>query len=523
MAVEKLSHWCATGWLAGLLLLLPATGLAKDRIWAKAELTKDQPYVQEAVVYRVRVYSKGNLRSIQLSPPSGTGASLEELEGPVTSTTTIRGRRYIVNEFRYVLTPMQAGPLEIGPARLTVTTTAESRPTYGRMNPWQQSAPRNGSRTVEVSTKSVRLNAQPPVKGVQPWLPLEYLEVESHWAENQQAAVGQPLTLTVTIKARGAKGSQLPSVASLLETPDFKVYPERPQTDWKFGSDGRALWGRRVETFTLVPTREGNLTFASIPVRWWDVLAHRDALAKTPGRVIAVGSAVGADGGGSPGGTSYLSRVLDEHVVLNYALPLGGGLLAAFGVGLWIGLGSPGARRMGRLGGASSQGQGLREAAAAAGRGLTSVTYRVIPARLGQGLAVVGRRGRALSQGLLGRAIGVLPARAKTWWCVRCVGQERDAAALCQVLRRFACDHLSMKANAPLPSIAERIAEERPQADAAPLHDLFRELDDAAYGGQRIELRRWKRGFRRRFRRIFRSPHREDLDGHDMGLPKLNP
>jgi len=521
MAVEKLSHWGATGWLAGLLLLLPATGLAKDQIWAKAELAKDDPYVQEAVVYRVRVFSKGNLRSIQLSPPSGTGASLEELEGPVTSTTTIRGRRYVVNEFRYVLTPMQAGPLEISPAHLTVTTTTENRPAYGRMNPWQQRAPQNGGRTVKVSTKPMRLNAQPPVRGVQPWLPLEYLDVESHWAENQQAAVGQPLTLTVTIKARGAKGNQLPGVASLLDTPDFKVYPERPQTDWKFGPDGKVLWGRRVETFTLVPTREGNLTFASIPVRWWDVLAHRDALAKTPGRVIAVGSDGSAGGGSSPGGPSFLSRLLNEHAFLNYALPLGGGLLAAFGVGLWIGLGSPGARRMGRLGGTGAQ--GLREAGVAAGRSLTAVTYRVIPARLGQGLAAVGRRARALSAGLLGRAIGTLPVRAKTWWCVRCVGQERDAAALCQVLRRFACDHLSMKANAPLPSIAERIAEERPRADAAPLQDLFRELDDAAYGGQRLELRRWKRGFRRRFRRIFRSPRREDLEGHDVGLPKLNP
>ena len=96
MAVKRVLHWGASLWLAGVLIMLPATGLAKDRIWAKAELTKDQPYVQEAVVYRVRVYSKGNLRSIQLSPPSGTGASLEELEGPITSSTTMGGSPFFV-------------------------------------------------------------------------------------------------------------------------------------------------------------------------------------------------------------------------------------------------------------------------------------------------------------------------------------------------------------------------------------------------------------------------------------------
>ena len=90
-------------------------------------------------------------------------------------------------------------------------------------------------------------------------------------------------------------------------------------------------------------------------------------------------------------------------------------------------------------------------------------------------------------------------------------------------LRRFACDELSMSANTPLSAIADRIAHDGRVADEASLRGLFRELDDAAYGAQGIDLRRWKRSFSRRFRRVLSNGKRDIERGRDMGLPKLNP
>ena len=72
------------GWATLLWLMsLPVTGWANGRIWAEAHVSEERPYVQQIVTYVVRVYSLGNLRSIEISPPNGPGVSLEELVSAV--------------------------------------------------------------------------------------------------------------------------------------------------------------------------------------------------------------------------------------------------------------------------------------------------------------------------------------------------------------------------------------------------------------------------------------------------------
>ncbi len=503
------------------LTSLPTTGWAEGNVWAEAHVSGERPFVQQLVTYVVRVYSRGNLRSIEISPPSSAGVSIEELEGPLTSTTTRRGRRLIVSEFRYALTPMVEGLIEVGPTELTVIPSSDGRSQYGRgVNPWQRPSSSSG-RTVQVATQGMRLTARAPVRGVQPWLPLEHLGVEAHWSKAEKPKVGEPMTLSVTMKAIGAKGSQLPSLEPLIETDAFKVYPERPQTDWKFGSDGVALWGRRIETYTLVPTREGRLTFPAVLVPWWNVQNDREAVAKVPGRVFTVGEgsvSAGADSGWSP--TSLLSKIWSDETFVHFLLPVGGGLLIAFIFGLWIGTGKPGGHLLRRTGDGSPQPdtEGVPAVSHASGRVRSFWSRRAWPLvqRFNRGVRRLGRV-------VFAAGVGLLPKRARSWWCVRCVGTERDPVSLCRTLRRFACDELRMNPNAPLPAIADRIAEERPRADTAPLRNLFNELEAAAYGGQRIDLVKWKRTFGRRFRRVLSSKTRDESEDGNAGLPKLNP
>ncbi len=509
--------------LAMWLALLPVPGFAEGGIWAEAHLSEERPFVQQLVTYIVRVYSRGNLRSIEISPPNGPGVSIEELEGPLTSTTTRRGRRHIVSEFRYALTPMVEGTLEVGPTQLTVTPSDNGRSQYSRgMNPWQRSTAGAG-RTIQVSTPGLRLHARAPARGVQPWLPLEHLSVEAHWTKVDKPGVGEPMTLTVTMKAIGAKGSQLPSVEPLIETDEFKLYPERPQTDWKFGSDGIALWGRRIETYTLVPTREGRLAFPALSVPWWNVQTNRPAVSQVQGRVFVVGE--GADDVAQESGwdePSFFSSLLADRTFVHFLLPVGGGLLLAFIFGLWIGTGKPGGHILRRFGGTDASQTPGKEVVPAA----KWVPRLVRPAwtrRPLPGLQGVSRRVRRVGGATLAAGVTLLPERAKSWWCVRCVGGERDPVSLCRTLRRFACDELSFIPNEPLPAIAARFSEERPRADTTPLRNLFHELEAAAYGGQGIDLVKWKRSFGRRFRRILSSKKRTEESNRDSGLPKLNP
>jgi hypothetical protein len=502
-----------------LLVLMLAAAAAGARgalaqVSAEAWVSRSDPYVREAVLYTVRVYSTRNVQSVELSPPTVSGASLEELEGsPVSGEAMLGGVRYVTNDFRYVVTPLRAGPVEIGAAELVVRV-AEAPGWGGYPGGWS-AMPRE--RTLR--TEPVQLSVAPAAAQGGAWRPLQYLDLKAHWSGLEAAEQGEPLTLTVVVKARGARGDQLPSVTSQLAVPGLKVYPERPQAESRVTGNGTYLWGRRIETFTLVPTREGVIELPSLALDWWDVSTDSPATTAVPQRLLLVGDEARESMARAEAAETraITSRMFSDHALYFFVLPLGGGLAIAFAIGLWVGSGGLEGER------ARALATRARHAGAAAAGGLRAAVAAVLPARLRARMAGwLVPRWRALRHRLLVRLMEVMPARAKVWWCVRCVDSAPDAAGLCSTLRRFACTNLQMSPNTSLQDIATRISAEHPRADAGDLQRLFRELDDSLYGGSSLSLRDWKRRFRSRFRRTLRSPHRERLERR-LGLPDLNP
>jgi hypothetical protein len=509
-------------WLA-LALLLPGLAWAQGSIWAEAGVSQDSPRVQESVVYTIRVFSPTNLQSVELTPPSPAGAALEELERGVASTRTVRGRPYVVNEYHYVLTPITAGRLEVGPARVTVRPVSElpgmGPPGWGG----QPAAP------TTLTTRPVAMTVLPLPAGVP--IPLRFLDLKAHWSQDTVGGVGEPLTLTVVTKGLGAVGSRLPSVAPLLRTTDFKIYPDRPQTDWKWGGGGSELWGRRVETFTVVPTREGALTFPALELAWWDVTTDRETRARVAEKVIRVGSGLAGGDDVAAAAPHFMKRLLSERALLHFVLPLAGGLSLAFLIGWWIGTGRAPLLREDRStapapAGEAQGGPAPQSPPVASAAREPRIRWPDLPQPL-QRVRDAFRRALAAARRLTRRTAAALaaavPMRMKAWWCVRCAVREDQPEGLCRVLRRFACRHLSLSPNAPLASIADRVRGPRAGAAAGGLQQVLRDLDRAAYAGRTLDLRAWKREFRRRFRRAVTAATRAGRERPRRGLPELNP
>jgi hypothetical protein len=138
---------------------------------------------------------------------------------------------------------------------------------------------------------------------------------------------------------------------------------------------------------------------------------------------------------------------------------------------------------------------------------------------LGRATRPVRQWGRRVAEALASR----VPLRVKVWWCVRCAARQDQAEGLCRVVRRFACRYLDMPPNAPLVSIAERIQERSPGTSLAGLQQTFQALDRAAYSGRHIDMRTWKREFRRRFGRALTVGPPDGTGRPRRGLPELNP
>ena len=517
-----------------VLLSVGAAAQSRSDIWAEALVAREQAYVREPVIYTIRVYSGEALDRIEVVPPGTQGVSVEELDGPHATAREIGGRRYIVNEIRYAITPMVPGGLRIGAATLRVTPRENSsfqggyERAFGGLWP-QTPAGRGANRSVELSTGDVNFYALAPATTTTPWLPLQHLEIKTRWGDGQPVRAGEPLALTVTVKGRGATGAQLPNIAPLLQSPDFKVYPERARTEWKFGRNNKSLWGRRTEAFTVVPTREGTLEFPAIQLKWWDLTGGVERFAGVPARrvVAAQGHVVRQPtlpGRGeealNPG---QMVSAADRKIRLSYIFIAGTVALAAFGFGWWWGSG----RRASRQGEHEARGPllALRTKARGVPAMLSTKIQAVLPANILRATERLKSGWRSIGARALGMLLTLLPARGRIWWCSRCVGSAADAAGLCGILRRFACEHFRMSPTAPLQAIAERVLRGRPPPkDEVALRRLFRELDDAVYGRGSLDAIRWKRQFVRRFRRVlWHSAHPGFASAGAGGLPALNP
>jgi hypothetical protein len=461
------------------------------------ELMGSQPYVQENVLLHLRVISDRNLETATPELPGTNDVLLQRVQGPNARARTGRdGRREIVNEFVYTVTPLRAGDIEIPPIRVTGTLAAEG---YG----YSQSGPQ---RFDSVSGDPLTLQVRPAMAAVTPWLPLKDLTLSATLDGGEEVEEGQPVTLVLELNALGASGAQLPSLESFLRSEDFRVYREQTLTEGKVSADGRRLEGRRTEYYTLVPRSGGKLQLPEMRLPWWNVDTGTREYAGLPIRTLQV------EGQTGPFGFSTSASTTGGGGSAWFWLPLLGLLLllAGYWAGVWYKGREPrtagGPRLRERLS------AGARDVGSRAGAAAAELGRRVNPAPL---LAAVRPR---LSR--------VLPPSTRFLMCVKAADRERDPVAWCDRFQCMTSRHLHFDAQTPLPGVAGRILSLRPGADRAQIERLMQQLDGALYGGQDIDFPRWKRQFRREVSRGRGLVRGGGLRGRHIRrplLPDLNP
>ncbi len=466
-----------------------------DRPRIQAHLTgSDRPYVDQPVIYQVDVLSRGGATILNPVLPATDAAVIEQVEGPLTTTQTLAGGyREVVNSYRFAITPLQAGEVRL-PAIGMKGRLAATAGWPGRLG---------GERAFDIRVaQPLALNVRPaqPVAG--PWLPLAALRLHGELARVEDVAAGEPLSVTVVQEAVGVGGDALPSVEPQLKEGDYRIYRESTRTERHLSKDGTRLYGRRTETFTLVPLHGGELRLPVVRIAWWNTTTDRPQTA-----TLALDSLVVAGAPDAPPGVSVPAAKGGSLYWLVLAAALG----AMLGSWLWLwarekGLGRrllAGPRRFGRAL-AERLGPPLRRR----GHGLYMLWRHLLtPGHFWQNLRY--------------RLVLIMPARVKLWMCSRCIQQEEDPGDWCELFKFLACKHLKVPHQTPLREIADRIVDVHGGVEPSRLHGLVRELDGALYGGRTLDFRAWKTAFRRELRpRLFR---RRRGQGRRQHLPSLNP
>lgn len=472
------------------------TASAPPRI--EVQLTETDPYVQQTILYTVRVISDTNLKTLEFDLPSNEELMFEQVSGPITGARELDGVREIVNEYVYALIPLKAGTFPIPPIRVRGSYT-EAFP----RNAWQRQSTQ--TKTFSISsprTQVLRVKRADP--SVRPWLPLHNLTMKTKLEGSREwiAKGEKSLTLSVTLMAEGVGGASLPSLESQLRAPGLRVYREASSTRSELSADKTQLIGQRSETFTLVNAVGTGLSLPAVHIPWWNVeSAKREDVALPIRPLIRETRGANSDG-----------------LVAKYQpvkLHFGAFLITIIGLSLsvWFWLWSrdrPIGTKLRRLFRAGYQ---LRH----------SIIQLWIS--LSNHLPSLRRFWGQMQR----RLIRSIPLSVRLWYCIRCIQKEGDPSKWCQMFMFIACKHLNISPHATLPKITDELIMAHPlrAQSAATFRQLMQELADVLYGDRKnhfLDFPSWKKTLKHQFNPLWRvrsSPLSPQAEA--VGLPALNP
>jgi hypothetical protein len=252
-------------------------------------------HVQQQLNYTLQLYYREPLAKGSFDVPHIDNALVERLGEDVRYTTRINGVEYQVIERRYALFPEESGELVIpgvvfdgylrkgGGRRMGVPGINSMLDEFISGMPFGGTGKRIRVRS---EPQTVRIKPRPQDYSGDTWLPAADLALHDSWTNDPpEFHVGEPVTRTLTLEARGLVGSQLP----VLNFPDVKglrLYPEQPVQENH--TDGKWVYGRNSQSVAYVPSTSGKLSLPEIRVDWWDTATQQQRTVVLPAWEINV-------------------------------------------------------------------------------------------------------------------------------------------------------------------------------------------------------------------------------------------
>ncbi len=237
-----------------------------SELFLQVEVAAEQHYVQSQIIYTVRFYRRVQVAQASLSEPEVENAIVEKLGEDRSYNKQVNGVNYLVTERQYAIFSQKSGRLKIPPLALSAQIMLDQR--RSRFNSYFNSPT---TRTKRARSNAIELEvlAAPEEAKSRHWLPAEQLTLQQHWSnEALEAKVGEPITRTITIKAKGVMVSQLPELVFSLNNPHLKVYPDKPLLHDDKGAGGvTAVFQQKI---AYIPSEEGRFELPEIEFSWFN-------------------------------------------------------------------------------------------------------------------------------------------------------------------------------------------------------------------------------------------------------------
>jgi len=233
--------------------------------FVEVEAEPTRPYVQEQILFTVRLFHATNVVDGSLSEPAADNLVIEKLGDDSGYETRRNGKTYRVVQRRYAIFGQRSGKIVVPPIRFLgqVRDISRSNSMFNRFV--------GRGRRIQASSEATTLHIRPkPAQfSGSHWLPASQLVLSEVWPQGiPKFRVGEPVTRTLKIRAVGLSNVQLPEL-NTPELPALKIYPEPARLESFV--DGSGVIGEREQSMAIVPNQPGNIVLPEVKVLWWDV------------------------------------------------------------------------------------------------------------------------------------------------------------------------------------------------------------------------------------------------------------
>ncbi|HIG64212.1 MAG TPA: protein BatD [Methyloprofundus sp.] len=245
-----------------------------EDLFLQVEVSTTEPYIQQQVIYTLKLFRKVNIAQASLTEPELADALIEKLGEDTNYNTQFQGENYVVTKRKYAIFPQKSGIATITPLSLTAGVII---PGQRRSNSFFN---QQRTRTKQVVSAAIKLDVQakPENTGVD-WLPAKQLALQEQWSDNsERVIVGQPITRTISLFADGATVGVLPELYQDNMPKNLKAYPDQPVLKEEAKEDGMVAF--REEKIALIPGQAGSYTLPPIEIPWWNTQTQQMEVAR---------------------------------------------------------------------------------------------------------------------------------------------------------------------------------------------------------------------------------------------------
>ena len=224
-------------------------------VFFHTEVDVKTAYVQGQVLYTEKLYFSVPLENSQLGEVAVDEAMVESLGEIKHYQTQLNGRSFEVYERKSLIFPQTSGEMII-PGPIYSGEISNGR--------WR------GGRPIRISHPPITMPVLPKPASYPngTWLPAKDVKLDYKWQGNIESLnVGEPVTLELTMTAKGLTSAQLPNL-ELQKVKGLKYYPDQAQTS--DSADNTGVIGKRTQSIAVVPNKAGSLTLPGVRIPWWN-------------------------------------------------------------------------------------------------------------------------------------------------------------------------------------------------------------------------------------------------------------